>query len=407
MRHPLKGATLNFTMLFLYILIVVGTAAVIYLVIDFRGPRKIALHPTTAFQKSAFRARELVVQEMDSEGGIWASRGLLLYRKSRDEDKFVRIAHVPTGLSYFWLNNFTLFRKFTNKPECLEATVTGQGTICALSAGYLWLRSLEGGAFQRSMKLPNYGLGVGRGILTYGFKSLGDHEIYWGEYFRNTARGPVKIYKSGDQGKSWEVVMEFEAGFTRHVHSIQQDPYTDRLWVCMGDLDHESRIGWTDDGFKTIHYIGSGSQMWRSAHVVFTEDAVYWGTDSGLDDSAGIYRWDRSSEEYHRVHQSPGAVLFGTRLEHGSLVFSTDREGFPIEQDHLTRIYVLGKGGEVSEMEAGTWKHWKKGFRYSFAMLRFLRNQGSSSLAVTVINQKEFPAGELLMFDEEVLSGTD
>ncbi|TFH22941.1 MAG: hypothetical protein E4H10_12930 [Bacteroidia bacterium] len=313
------------------------------------------------------------------------------------------MAHIPAGLSYFWLNNFTLFRIFTNKPECLEATITGQGAICALSAGYLWRRAAGGNTFKRSMKLPHYGLGVGRGILTYGIKAVGDREIYWGEYFRNAARGPVKIYRSRDQGRSWEVVREFEAGFTRHIHSIQQDPYTDKLWICMGDLDHESRIGWSDDGFKTISYIGSGSQMWRSSHVVFTEGAVYWGTDSGFDDSAGIYRWDKSNMELERIHKSPGAILYGTRLKNGSLVFSTDREGFPIEQDHLTRLFVLGREGQVSEITAGTWKHWKKGYRYSFAMLRFLRNQGSSSLALTVINQKEFPAGTLLLFDEEAL----
>jgi hypothetical protein len=313
------------------------------------------------------------------------------------------MAHVPAGLSYFWLFNFTLFRKFTNKPECLEATITGQGTICALSAGYLWLRAAGENTFKRSMKLPHYGLGVGRGILTYGFTSIGDREIYWGEYFRNAERTAVKIYKSSDGGLNWEVAREFEAGFTRHIHFIQQDPFTGRLWVCMGDLDHESRIGWTDDGFRTITYIGSGNQVWRSSHVVFTEEAVFWGTDSGFDESAGIYRWDRSSMELQRVHESPGAILYGTGLENGSLVFSVDREGFPIEEDYLTRLYVLGKDGAVSEIEAGTWRHREKGRRYSFAMLRFQRNQGSTLLGMSVINQKEFPAGTLLIFDEGAL----
>lgn len=390
-------------MLFLYILGLCAVFILLYLIIDYRGPKKIPLRAQEAFGLAGWRAKELIVQETDAQGAIWASRGLLLYRLAKGEDKFVRMAHVPTGLSYYWLFNFSLFRKFTNKPECLEATITGNGSICALSAGYLWLRAPESASFRRSMKLPNYGMGVGRGILTYGFKSLGDKEIYWGEYFRNAARGPVKIYRTPDQGQTWEVVREFEAGFTRHIHSIQEDPFTGKLWICMGDLDHESRIGWTDDGFENIHYIGSGSQIWRSAHVVFTENYVYWGTDSGFDESAGIYRWDKSSEKFERVQQSPGAVLFGTSMEKGTLVFSTDREGFPIEKDHLTRLFILGQSGQIREIEAGTWKHWKKGYRYSFAMLRFLRNQGSPTLALSVINQKEFPAGELLLFEEESL----
>ena len=86
------------------------------------------------------------------------------------------------------------------------------------------------------------------------------------------------------------------------------------------------------------------------------------------------------------------------------LVFSTDREGFENELDHKTRLIVMNRKGQFSEIECGTWKHWKKGLRYSFAMLRSQRNQGSHAQAISVINQKEFPAGELLLFDENILN---
>ena len=375
----------------------------VYLLIDYRGPRKIVLRSGGTFILRHLRAKELIVQEFDFEGNLWASRGLLVYRMNKGDDKFVRVAHVPTGRSYLWLNNFSLFRKFTNKPECMEISITSDGSICALSAGYLWHSPVDCVAFKRTMKLRYYGFGVGRGILSNGFLSASGNQVYWGEYFRNTDRGVVHLYKSSDGGRSWEVVYDYEPGDIRHIHGIQEDPYTGRLWVCAGDSDSESKIGWSDNNFHTITHIGTGSQIWRTTQLVFTEEAVYWGTDTGSVELAGICRWDRSSRELSQVCSSKGAILFGTRLRNGSLVFSVDREGFENESDKKTRLFVFNEGGKVAEIEIGTWKHWKKSLKYSFAMLRIPRNQGNHPLAFSVINQEEFPAGEIILVDEKEL----
>ena len=376
----------------------------IYLVIDYRGPKEIALKPYVAFHMKCLRAKELIVQEVDREGSIWATRGLLIYRKKEGEDKFRQVAHVPSGLSYFWLNNFSLFRKFTNKPECIEVSITDCAHICAMSDGRMWHRSGLSGRFRETMKLRHFGLGVGRGILSNGLLSLEDGSVYFGEYFRNPKRSEeVHIYISRDNGQSWSVAYTFEPGVIRHVHALQEDPFTGRLWVCTGDYNNEAMIGWSDNGFKDIQQIGTGSQIWRTTQLVFTEEAIYWGSDTGSVELAGIYRWDRRSEEISQVHKSAGGILFGTRLHDGTLVFSMDREGFENEKDQKTRFIIVEAGGGVSEIEGGTWKHWKKSIKYSFAMIRFQRNQGYSTLPVSLINQKEYPAGEFLMFEKEVL----
>lgn len=390
----------------LYIITSVFLFIIVYLIIDYRGPKTIPLRSDQSLLAEGLRAKELIVQESDKDGNLWASRGLILYRLQKNDKKFIRIAHVPTGFNFYALNHFTLFRKFSNKPECLEAVITARGIICAMSAGYMWIRPVDGRNFKKTFTLPHFGFGVGRGILSYGINALENGDIYWGEYFRNSERTMVRIYRSKDQGMRWEIAHEFAPGFTRHIHAILQDPYSGRLWVCMGDHDHESRIGWSDDGFITINYIGSGSQIWRSSHLVFTEEAVYWGTDTYSLDLAGIYRWDKASGELLHLYKSDGAILFGTELAGGTTIFSTDREGFPNEKDKMTRLFLLKKNGQVSEFEVGTWKHWKKGYRYSFAMLRFQRNQGAGHLAISIINQKEYPAGELLLMDEDALNTT-
>lgn len=387
----------------LYIITLIIISVLVYLMVDYRGPKHIILRPDNAFNMKCLKAKELIVQEFDLQGNLWASRGLLLYRMKKGDDKFIRVAHVPTGYSYFWLNNFTLFRRFTNKPECLEATISGNGDICALSAGFMWHSSDNRINFKKTMRLTHYGVGVGRGILSNGLLSVDNNLVFWGEYFRNTERESVKIYRSSNSGQTWGGIYEYEPGIIRHIHSIQEDPYTNRLWVCTGDDDSDAMIGWSDNGLRTITHIGTGSQIWRTCQLVFTEDAVYWGTDTGSENLAGIYRWDKVTMGLTKLHKIKGAILFGTRLVDGTIVFSTDREGFPNERDNKARLFIVQNGGIVSEIECGTWKHRKKGYRYSFATLRIQRNQGNRSLIVTVINQKEFPNGELLLFCEENL----
>ena len=349
------------------------------------------------------RARELIVQEYDSQGNLWASRGMILYCLNKSGNKFLKMAHIPTGFSFYWLNNFTLFRKLINKPECLEATITGDGHICALSAGFIWHSTSNESRFHKTLKLRHYGFGVGRGILSNGLLSVNGSHVYFGEYFRNSDRNDVLIYESRDNGKTWDVAFKYNPGIIRHIHALQKDPYTGRLWVCSGDNDPESIIAWSDDGFRNINIIGKGNQRWRTAHLVFTEEAVYWGADTGSTDLAGIYRWDKRTLTLSRVKAYDGAILYGAKLSSGLLIFSTDREGFPNEKDNKTRLLVVDTENKVSEIEIGSWKHWKKGYRYSFAMLRMPRNNGTNQAAVSVINQNEIPIGELLLIHEKDL----
>ena len=395
-------------MLIVYITLSILVILLTYLYLDYRGPARVALKPSVAFNMNCRKAKELIIQEVDHQGSVWASRGLLLYRLSPGEDFFRRMAHAPASFSYIWLNNFSLFRRFTNKPECIEFSILPDGSICLMSDGWFWVKAESDRKFRRTLKLRHFGRGVGRGIFSSGLLSLQDGRIFFGEYFRNPQRTEdVHVYKSLDNGESWKIARVFETGSIRHVHGIQQDPFTGRLWLCAGDDDHESIIGWSENEFKDIHLLGSGSQIWRTTQLVFTREAIYWGTDTGSEELAGIYRWDRASKEVSRIHSSNGAILFGTQLAGGTLVFTTDREGFPNEKDHLTRMIVVEEGDQVREIECGTWWQWEKGLRYSFAMLRSQRKQGFPDLLISVINQKEFPAGTLLLFEEKDLKSRD
>lgn len=376
---------------------------VLYLFIDYRGPSEISLKSDKIFGLSCLKAHDLVVQEYDKNGNLWASRGMIIYKLKSGENKFVRIAHTPTGLSIFWLRNFSILRRITIRPECIEMVTTDKGDICVLSAGRMWLLPSGGEEFKETFELSHFGPSD-QGIRNNGILSTNDSTVFFGEYFQNTDREKVRIFKSKNNMSSWQETYEFTPKFTRHIHAIQKDPYTEKLWVLTGDLNNECNIAWSNDEFNTMHTIGSGSQVWRACQLVFTEDAILWGTDTSDGKVMGIYKWNKKTEELEKLDKLDGTAMFANRLKNGTIVLGINSDGNKMEIDDRTRLIIITDDNKTKSIVFGTRNHyylewWNK----KYAMLRFQRDQGGSSLAITCLNQKEFPDGELLIISEDNL----
>lgn len=386
------------------VIILVGLLLMFLLWYDYQGPSKITLKQCTYFGMPCKKAKNLVVQEYDKDGNLYATRGLLLYRLDKGEKTFMRITRVPVAISFYFLNNFSLFRRFTLRQECVELTVSSNGTICAFSSGTIWIKEKHERHFLPSMTMEHFGRKVGRGVMSTGLVSSDNHEFFIGEYFRNPSRNGVKTFRFDKSGMSWKCFYEFQPGQIRHIHALQVDPYTKKLWICTGDEDSEALIGWFDQKTGKIMSIGKGSQAWRTCQLVFTERNVYWGADTGHAEMAGIYKWDRRTEKVEKLTSIQGGVFYCTRLTNGFIIMSTDREGFSNERDYLTRLIIIGNNDRISIIDCGTWKHRNRGFRFNFAKLRLQRNQDSQMLAVSCLNLKEIPDGDLLLFSEDAIN---
>ena len=370
----------------------------VYLAWDYRGPLEIPLQPDNACGIPCLRAKDLLVQGHDIDGHLWATRGMVAYRLQEGESKFARQYHIPTGLSIFWLRNFSIVRRVTLRPECVELLPMSDGEACAMSAGRMWYRPANGGDFEETLTLPHYGIFTGQGVRNDGLVRLSDSTILFGEYFTNRDRTNVRIYSSKDNGRTWRVSFDFQPGQVRHVHAIQQDPYAEKVWICTGDKDCESMVAWTSDGAKTLNPIGQGTQIWRVCQLVFTKDALFWGTDTGSTAVSGIYRWDRATHKLTKLVDVQGCMFYATRLAGGTIVMSTNREGARNEKDDKTRLWIVTHGKNVTSIVCGTRASTRK-----FAKLRFQRDQGSNYLYMTCLNQKEYDDGDLIVISEEGL----
>jgi hypothetical protein len=400
--NGMKKKKLSFRKYFRGFFYSISALLIIYLFQDYRGPEYIYLRPDTVFGLSCLRAKDLIVQDYDQMDNLWATRGLVIYQLKKGDSRFKKFAHVPTSLSVYWLRNFSFVRRCTLRPECTEIVPSTSGEICALSAGKMWYRPHGDKRFYKTLKLSHYGKGD-QGVRNDGIVRTNDSTVFFGEYFRNKGRTRVRIFVSNNFGKTWKTAYEFPPNKIRHIHALQKDPFSDKMWICTGDLDHEDFVGWSTDDYKTLHPLGQGNQMWRVCQLVFTKEAVYWGADTGVEELSGIYRWDRENNEIKKLTKVDGAIFFATSLAKGTTIMSTDREHMNNEEDDRTRLFIITKDDKVRKINCGTWNHHKPGFWFKFALLRFQRSQGGPSLVISCLNQKELPDGDLIIVSEEEL----
>ena len=74
--------------------------------------------------------------------------------------------------------------------------------------------------------------------------------VYWGEYSTDASKGTINVWRSTDDGATWTVFHAFDstldggsgAGHIRHVHGVQWDPISERIWVTVGDSEDDAGI---------------------------------------------------------------------------------------------------------------------------------------------------------------------
>lgn len=165
-----------------------------------------------------------------------------------------------------------LRQPFTGNVHSVNVWPIDENIMFANANRWIFVSDDGGTTWSRSHELPeSSGL---RGIMPCGFCQK-DGNVYFGEYIFDESANP-RIMKSSDLGETWEVEAEFED--VRHIHSVQVDPYSEKIWVTTGDRDPESKIGYLEDG--TFQVVGSGDQIWRTVQPLILEDSVVWGTDS-------------------------------------------------------------------------------------------------------------------------------
>lgn len=286
---------------------------------------------------------------------VLAARGYSINKYSLDGHF---LAHVGNLID----TKYAMFSrcKFTRRLMRAEITALydlGDDRMLAVAKKGFFLKEKGKTAFEKVFCVPR-----GSKPLNLCFTEE-DGMVYFGEYFQNTEKDKVDIYVSKDNCKTWNVVYTFPAGNINHIHGIFADPYTNCIWVVTGDRENECIIGWTNDGFKSLHEVFRGGQEYRNCHLFFYKDYIVYATDSQYIENK-ICCIDRETLKITTLQKIQGSVIKGG--QYGDLAyFSTTVEPSKVNQDKYSHVWVSYNGLEWNECFKGMKDYYPFLFQYA------------------------------------------
>jgi hypothetical protein len=165
-------------------------------------------------------------------------------------------------------------------------------------------------------------------------------KIYFGEYKSNPNRSPMRLLELDPESMLIKTIHTFEG--IRHIHGVFFDNYTSTFWITTGDSNAESIIWQTDKSFKSFDRIVYGSQLYRAIKLLFTDNFIYYGTDTPLKENY-ICRINRESNEVEKLQKVDSSVFWGCKVNN-HLFFSTTIEPSKINTTKYSVIWGSNDG---------------------------------------------------------------
>lgn len=272
-------------------------------------------------------------------GGYVYAKGYDLYVYDNQTGKTTPIGRIPDR-RYAFLSRCRLSRRF------FRAEITGlyelrDGSLLAIAKKGLFKSQPDTGQWVKCFT-------VSRGSKPLNICALPNGHLFFGEYFMNKEKQAVNVYRSVDDGDSWQVCYTFSQGNINHIHGLFYDKYTDRMWCLTGDRENECIIGYTEDEFKTFGEVFRGGQEYRSCQLFFFPDYIIYATDSQYMQNC-IKRIDRATLEVTRLRNIQGTAIKGKQTTDGCML-STTVEPSEVNIDQYSHLWFSRDGMQWKEL---------------------------------------------------------
>lgn len=275
------------------------------------------------------------------QGSIWLARGARLLCSENSGRSWRSRGRLPLGPIERLAHATRIGRRLTRSG--VHHYLPTQGIVIA--DGRVFRRDKSSGHFRRADDI--------RGSRPLSIATDGTLTCY-GEYRRNPERSPVHVWATYDGGTNWEPIHEFQS--VRHVHGVHYDNYTGTFWVTTGDEDDESAIWMSPDRFKTMSLVAGGSQQARVVHLLFTQEYVYFGSDTPRAPNY-IYRLDRKTARIERLQPVGSSVFYGSKVG-DDLFFSTAAEPSRVNRTRRAEVWHSADGDDwslVTSLPSDVW----------------------------------------------------
>lgn len=153
-----------------------------------------------------------------------------------------------------------------------------------------------------------------------------------GEYFDNRQKAAVNIWRRRAGDGSWEIAHRFAPGEIDHIHALVPDPHRGCVWILTGDFGEGAALWQARDDFRDVIPILRGDQLYRAAWLYPTADALYYATDTQLEQNH-LCRLTTAPEDgrwtVDRIRPLPGSSIYGAPAMDGMLFSTTVEPGMP------------------------------------------------------------------------------
>ncbi len=142
---------------------------------------------------------------------------------------------------------------------------------------------------------------------------------------------------SFDRGQSrWSPVFIAPQKKHTHIHRVAVDPFTDDLWMSMGDGPDSRGVFRSRDSGDTWERIIDS----QAPSVAFTKDAIYWGEDSGK--GGIIFRYERATQKTEQVLDvsdfgSYGGSIYDMTVDADGMVYAATMKY--ADQNHVATLW--------------------------------------------------------------------
>jgi hypothetical protein len=271
------------------------------------------------------------IQYID-ENIIYSTRGRSIYCSNNNGMTWFFLTKVPVNYLYRISLVFEVSARLF-RSDVSHLVAVGNNIIVIFCSGRIYNYDLETKAFSDNPSKISGSRPLKMCIDING-------TLYYGKYHNNVKREISPIYKSNDAGRNWEVV--FNMSGVRHVHGVFYDKYENKIWVTTGDSDKESGIWVTADKFQSLKKIIGGNQASRAVSLIFTQDYIYYGSDTPLQKNY-IYRLERGTNIITKMQEVGSSVFWGCKVG-DSLIFSTAVEPSEINKTRRTEVWLSADG---------------------------------------------------------------
>ncbi len=223
--------------------------------------------------KSNFRLRNLT---LGARGSVYGSRGNGLYRIIEKGQNISPIYTFPDKVT-----------AIHESKDGLLIVATDDDHWDPLKPCKVY-RSTDGGQnFEQTKTIK------GGSALWWSIDSDSAGRVYLAEYGPQRKGLSKTLWRSDDAGLNWNAIYTAPDKDRVHLHRIAVDPYTDDLWLTVGDGTNRAMLTSNDHG-DHWHQV----QRLQSTAVAFSEDGIFWGRDKKS--KSGVLRYDRKSKTFSR-----------------------------------------------------------------------------------------------------------